>query len=1459
MSTTNKEFNARNGALIGTSSANYLQLLGGSAGNSVAINAIGSDTNISIALTPKGSGTVNIPSGANLSITNGTANGVLYLDSNKIVTSGSALTFDGSKLSVYPSNNSGFGLLDSSNATRGLFFVNNSSFNTGLRTNNYWLDLDASGPAQNAIRFFTGNGAIGSGTERLRIDSSGVITTPEMVINTKIKVDEEYTYFSQQRYVESGRTGLNKTTATEPTFTTTTDTTVPFSKTLNFSGYYDGYVSEYIPIQAGDILYVECWAYRANGATGTAGGLYVGLETYDKDKLVSSANAGLSYQISNVTVPTTGVWTKYSGYYTAPLTHTPYNGSDGGPIRYVRPRILVNYSAGTIATQIAGLIVRRKALARDSGDFYLNGNFGIGSINPGSRLDVNGDTFLRGNLGVYSSTGGAVNSNLLNFGSAALIQAAAIYSKTDTATAGNLILATAQSGTGTMTERMRIDSSGNVGIGTSSPAEKLDVNGAIAIGGKKFLSKISGNSYWWNNTSATYWVDSAGNTVQMALDASGNLGLGVTPSAWSSTYMKAVQLGNKGSSIAGSTSSLSTVPYTSIVNNAYYASDANWKYYDGTYSVALYQQASNEHRWSIASTGTTGATITWTQAMTLDASGNLGIGVTPSAWASTARAFTIGSTGSGIVGSIANSGATNAVSLISNAYYNAGWKYIYSGGSYSAGRYDIEGNTHSWYIAPTGTTGSAISFTQAMTLDASGNLGIGTTSANAKLAFGNASDIAFNTGLGSTGTYASIKCFNTLVPSTPATNIRFIRDVAVIGNDGAICFDTTGTERMRIDSSGNVGIGTGGPSNKLEVITYSGDAIKSTATTGLPLILNNGAVNSNPTLMEFEQQGYSYWRMGVPNASDAFAIYGYGGGAFPERLRIDSSGNVGIGTSSPSLKLNVVGADAARFENTSNGAVNVYWKNSTQQYSYRLDPNNNGSRDFSIYDDTNSQFVDKYFQGASGYRAFYTNGTERMRLDSSGNLGLGVTPSAFSNSGNLQLGANKEITSTGNGLNLFSNHYYNAGDKFAGTGYAMSYQMYNGIHTWYTSTASGTAGNAISFTQAMTLDASGNLGIGVTSISQKLQVNGKAIIGSYANTGAYGLYLRSDTESTHYNWQISTQNTVNGGFEIARSDAVGSGTFNSPSMVINSSGNVGIGTSSPAAKLHVVSGSFEPFRFGATTSGYNYITHLNYSAGVVGYIGDGLSAVTGYAATDYAIRANQGNLLFATNGNNVRAIIDSSGNVGIGTSSPANGLLNIGTDGSSKGIAVNAGSQATYGYLSVSHYTNGAFISTYAGSNTASDILRFGTTGTEKARITSGGNVLIGTTTDGGYKLQVNGSFAATTKSFLIDHPTKEGMKLRYGSLESPYHGVRLTGEGVLINGSATIELPEYIKGLCKQEGSQVQITNIKHGKVIWVEDIEVDNNRFTVAAEVNDNKEYKFYWSFTAIRKDIDDMIVEF
>lgn len=141
------------------------------------------------------------------------------------------------------------------------------------------------------------------------------------------------------------------------------------------------------------------------------------------------------------------------------------------------------------------------------------------------------------------------------------------------------------------------------------------------------------------------------------------------------------------------------------------------------------------------------------------------------------------------------------------------------------------------------------------------------------------------------------------------------------------------------------------------------------------------------------------------------------------------------------------------------------------------------------------------------------------------------------------------------------------------------------------------------------------------------------------------------------------------------------------------------------------------------------------------------------------------------------------------------------------------------------------------------------------------GNVGIGSSNPA-FKLEVNGSFAATSKSFVINHPSKPNHKLRYGSLESPYHGVRLTGEAAVINGYCKVDLPDYIKDLVKQEGSQVQVTPVKHGKTLWVEEINVAQNYFIIKSsryKKYQDIELKFFWSFTAIRKDVEDMIVEF
>jgi hypothetical protein len=112
-------------------------------------------------------------------------------------------------------------------------------------------------------------------------------------------------------------------------------------------------------------------------------------------------------------------------------------------------------------------------------------------------------------------------------------------------------------------------------------------------------------------------------------------------------------------------------------------------------------------------------------AATLDSSGNLGLGVTPSAWGSTYRS---------LEGSFAQtwyySNVATLTGITSNTYNN-GTNWIYKTGN-AALRHELgAGADFRWYIAPPGTAGNAITFTQAMTLDASGNLGIGTSSPSA--------------------------------------------------------------------------------------------------------------------------------------------------------------------------------------------------------------------------------------------------------------------------------------------------------------------------------------------------------------------------------------------------------------------------------------------------------------------------------------------------------------------------------------------------------------------------------------------------------------------------------------------------------------------------------------------------------------------------------------------------------
>ena len=110
-----------------------------------------------------------------------------------------------------------------------------------------------------------------------------------------------------------------------------------------------------------------------------------------------------------------------------------------------------------------------------------------------------------------------------------------------------------------------------------------------------------------------------------------------------------------------------------------------------------------------------------TTAITVDASQNVGIGNTPSSWA-TYKVAQVGG-GTADVSVASNNDDTN---ISTNAYYNAGWKYQSS--STLAERYQQGAGTHRWYYAPSGTAGNAITWSEAMRIDSSGNLLVATTS-----------------------------------------------------------------------------------------------------------------------------------------------------------------------------------------------------------------------------------------------------------------------------------------------------------------------------------------------------------------------------------------------------------------------------------------------------------------------------------------------------------------------------------------------------------------------------------------------------------------------------------------------------------------------------------------------------------------------------------------------------------
>ncbi len=174
---------------------------------------------------------------------------------------------------------------------------------------------------------------------------------------------------------------------------------------------------------------------------------------------------------------------------------------------------------------------------------------------------------------------------------------------------------------------------------------------------------------------------------------------------------------------------------------------------------------------------------------------NLGVGVTPSAWASSLSG-TIENRSGGLY-PYSPGGGTYDVGIFTNAYYDGSWRYKNTGSSSSA--YFISASTsstgiqHTWRSAGTGTAGNAIAYTDSMVLTASGNLGVGTTSPSGRL----------HTAVADGATNA---LYAERTGASPVQfTVNFANQFSNLVSSSVMTFSTNGfTERARIDSTGNV-------------------------------------------------------------------------------------------------------------------------------------------------------------------------------------------------------------------------------------------------------------------------------------------------------------------------------------------------------------------------------------------------------------------------------------------------------------------------------------------------------------------------------------------------------------------------------------------------------------------------------------------------------------------------------
>jgi predicted heme/steroid binding protein len=583
-------------------------------------------------------------------------------------------------------------------------------------------------------------------------------------------------------------------------------------------------------------------------------------------------------------------------------------------------------------------------------------------------------------------------------------------------------------------------------------------------------------------------------------------------------------------------------------------------------------------------------------------------------------------------------------------------------------------------------------------------------------------------------------------------------------------FFTNDTLRATITSGGNVGIGTSSPSAVLEVQGGNGNQLD----------LDN--TGQQFTQLNFRHNGTQRSAIWIDNTNSLFEHYvvsGYGQTFYTnatERMRITSGGNVGIGTTAPGFILDV---------HTNNSVYNTRFyqpSSSTSAYNSLLIT---GAMTSAIgymgiggSATGNTSFRDTFVIGTQSNHplVFNTNDSERMRINSGGDVLVGLTSGgrfslrdAGGNDTHFGLGGTYDnyITAGSSGVTIFRNsttermRITSGGNVGIGTSsptnglLVINSTASNGVR--FALESSGTmngvvaiGNNAISGLsttdmalwtrgvmafetgasgEKMRITSAGNVGIGTTNP----QIAGGGYTGLHINGNGSSLVFSTLGSNLTYLYTLGT-----GGVDFAIENS-GAQIFRpggNERARITSGGNLLIGTTTDAGFKLQVNASSTSDGIVVRKDGSNKVV-LN-GDGVVLW---GPSANTGVLTWDTGlarINAQSTNDLDFTTSGGGRIILKSAGNVGIGTSSPSV-LLHLNTTDTVNNIfRISNGTQQLN--LGVNNSGGGSFI-----FESAAQALRFGTSDSERARITSGGNVLIGTSTDVGARLYVDGAFRTGT------------------------------------------------------------------------------------------------------------------